>query len=255
MQTKLLTQIRTTYSDLNIKKDEKAVLKAFFEKNISKLENEEKSVLVLNLIAISKDLGVKESVETEQAKRIAKFIAEYYPKLSVEAIRIAFNMALTGTIKVDAEHYQSFDKKYISKVLNAYNDYQANVIKKVSDEAQKVERIKKEEEEMKKRNTPEFQQEMYEGLINYIQEYDELPDAWDFFSCYKHMMRSGMIKATVEELREFMERQRAKVKAELNRAKIENNRFNEMLYTRINVDENAFKSYWRAEYVKHLMKI
>lgn len=205
-------------------------------------------------MSISNDLGVKESPSREQLKSLVTFLHRNYGNLSIESIEYAFEMALTGALRVEVEHYQSFDKKYISKVLNAYQEHQRAIIKKASDEAQKMERELKEKHYKERRETPEFQAQMYNGAVNYIRENGELPEVYDWLSCYKHMNRAGLITDSTEELREFMESVKATASAELHRAKLEGNYYAERFNKAVLSEPKTLKAHWRAQYAKRYFK-
>ncbi len=201
-------------------------------------------------MSVSNDLGVKESPNNEQLKSLVMFLRRNYGNLSIESIEYAFEMALTASLPVEVEHYQSFDKKYISKVLNAYQKHQRSVIKKTSDEAQKMEREIKEKHYKERRETPEFQSQMYNGVVNYIRENGELPEVYDWLSCYKHMNREGLITDSTEELREFMESVKKTASAELHRAKLEGNYYAERFNKAVLNEPKTLKAHWRAQYAK-----
>jgi len=235
-------------------KADKSVLRGYFSKKVTEYQSEEIKLLGLKLMAISKDLGVKESPDHNELKGLVSFLLRNYGNLSIESIEYAFELALIGSLKVDVEHYQSFDKKYISKVLNAYMDHQRSIIKKISDQATTKEREMKERTYKERRQTPEFQEEIYNGLVKYIQDKGELPDVYDWLSVYRHMKRKGLITATTEELKEFMESIKSKAISDLNKAKLEGNYYAERFNKAILSEPNTLKAHWRAQYAKKIFK-
>ncbi len=69
------------------------------------------------------DLGVKTMPDKYAQKRIVYYLLSYYKDFSIEEIRLAFELAIVGKLEIEIEHYQSFDIKYLSKILNAYRKY------------------------------------------------------------------------------------------------------------------------------------
>ncbi len=51
------------------------------------------------------------------------YLLSYYQDFSFGEIIKAFELALVGKIKVNIEHYDSFDIKYLTKILNAYRGF------------------------------------------------------------------------------------------------------------------------------------
>lgn len=48
------------------------------------------------------------------------FLKTNFGKMTCEEIRLAFKMALSGTIEAETNHFQNFCAPYIAKILNAY---------------------------------------------------------------------------------------------------------------------------------------
>ena len=76
-----------------------------------------------NIAIVITDLGVKTMPDKYAQKRIIYYLLSYYKDFSIEEIRLAFELAIVGKLEVEIEHYQSFDIKYLSKILNAYRKY------------------------------------------------------------------------------------------------------------------------------------
>lgn len=85
------------------------------------------------------DMGIKNLPSKTTEQRIIYYIVNYYKDFSLQEIRKAFELAIIGEIEVDAEHYHSFDIKYICKILNAYRKRRTKA------------------KELVKRNTPQIQ--------------------------------------------------------------------------------------------------
>ncbi|MBL4898579.1 MAG: hypothetical protein JKX76_02905 [Colwellia sp.] len=66
------------------------------------------------------DLGVKTLPDKAGQQRIAHYIINYFGDFNTEEIKMAFELAIVGELDVDAEHYNSFEPKFVSKVLIAF---------------------------------------------------------------------------------------------------------------------------------------
>jgi hypothetical protein len=234
--------------------NERTVLRAFCQKRIAEYQGDEKNAIQAKLWGIALDLGIKQSIEPDALKRLTVFLIEKYPKMTVESLGVAFDMALAKEFDVNTDHFQSFDKKYVATILNAYKSHQNKVVKKASDEADRIERENERKAASQRQKSPEYQKQMYEGLLKYVQEKNEMPDAWNFNACYHHMRKNGLITESVDKLRAFMEQVKQRVQIELNTAKIEQNKVSEARCMRILNSEDGIKAHWRAEYVKEYFK-
>lgn len=78
------------------------------------------------------DLGLKTIPDQLAQKRMIHYLLSYYQDLSFEEIIKAFELALVGKFPVNVEHYDSFDIKYLTKILNAYREYKRQNIPKLA---------------------------------------------------------------------------------------------------------------------------
>ena len=72
---------------------------------------------------IISDLGINAMPDQYSQKRIIYYLLSYYQDFSIRDIQLAFEFAIVGKISVDIEHYQSFDVKYLSNILNTFRKY------------------------------------------------------------------------------------------------------------------------------------
>lgn len=84
---------------------------------------------------IIKDIGLKQPSEHEYKYfilRIANILSQYYSRLTIAEIKLAFEMLIIGRLG-QIEHYQQLSVDYVCKVLNAYKILQqkafANAVK------------------------------------------------------------------------------------------------------------------------------
>ncbi len=69
------------------------------------------------------DLGLKTIPDQSSQKRMIHYFLNYYHDFSFEEIIKAFELAMVGKIDISIEHYDSFDIKYLTSILNAYRQY------------------------------------------------------------------------------------------------------------------------------------
>lgn len=77
------------------------------------------------------DLGLKTMPDSLAQKRMIHYLINYYQDLSFEEIVKAFELALVGKFEVNTEHYDSFDIKYLTRILNAYRVYRNELTRKL----------------------------------------------------------------------------------------------------------------------------
>lgn len=94
---------------------------------------------------IAKDVGIREMGADMKITivRIAQIVKKYYEWFSMDDIRMAFELAVTGELNEflpkdkngnpDKEHYQMFNVDYFCKIMNAYKKYRSAVIDKATE--------------------------------------------------------------------------------------------------------------------------
>jgi hypothetical protein len=81
---------------------------------------------------ILKDIGIINYPDKYAQKRIIYYLLSYYKDFSLLEIRQAFELALSGKLQVNIEHYQSFDIRYLTRILNAYKEHKkAQILAKI----------------------------------------------------------------------------------------------------------------------------
>jgi hypothetical protein len=103
---------------------EQALLQSSLVKLTKAVEMETIRIEIGKIIStILKDIGIQNYPDQYAQKRIIYYLLRYYKDFSLTEIRQAFELALTGQVKVNAEHYQSFDMRYVSRILNAFREF------------------------------------------------------------------------------------------------------------------------------------
>lgn len=92
---------------------------------------------------VAKDIGLRNTGNEDYEMaivRIAQILKRYYGNMTLEEIRMAFELAITGELNdylpkdrngnPDKDHYQAFTPDYFCKIVNAYKVYRGRVIQK-----------------------------------------------------------------------------------------------------------------------------
>jgi hypothetical protein len=95
---------------------------------------------------ICKDVGYRNADPKEYEYltfRVCEILKRYYSTMTMREFRLAFEMCITGELddylpkgrdgQADRGHYQQFNAEYVCKVLNAYKQRRAQVLKKAND--------------------------------------------------------------------------------------------------------------------------
>lgn len=77
---------------------------------------------------IAKDDGLVRELELTEAVRIITFIRDYYGGMSIDDVKNAFEFKAAGKYQAP-EHYQSWSKNYVGKVLQAYRTFRHQKVK------------------------------------------------------------------------------------------------------------------------------
>lgn len=123
---------------------EKAVFLSSTAKTIAEYESGELSrELAKALRFIFKDIGFRLNDESELGYivvRLCEILKRYYSGFTIKDFRMAFEMSITGELDeflprnregaADRGHYQNFSAEYVCKILNAYKNRRASVLKK-----------------------------------------------------------------------------------------------------------------------------
>ena len=108
------------------------------------------------------DMGVKTLPDKAGEQRIAHYLLKYYRDLTIAEISLAFELAIVGKLAVDAEHYHSFDTKFVCKILNAYRAQRTIENRKISIQAEK-----------EKQKEPPTSEEIEQVLTDFLQSIDD----------------------------------------------------------------------------------
>lgn len=127
---------------------EKMVINSAINPTIENLESTNPLELIRKIGTVSeficKDLGIKTRYDTEEmtysATRFLMILKTHFKDLTIQDIKLAFELLEVGQLDEflpynkngipDREHYQTFNVRFYSKVLNAFKNYKSNIFGK-----------------------------------------------------------------------------------------------------------------------------
>lgn len=121
---------------LNHKDTEILKLKYNGPESFGLLDNSGKQELAIVLNRLCYFVGIKEPLSVDNLKMLISYLVRYHSNFNILELENAVMMACAGEFG-HVEHYQSFSSIYISKVLNLYNSYRAEIIHKYTTELNK----------------------------------------------------------------------------------------------------------------------
>lgn len=153
---------------------------------------------------IVRDLGIKNWKGDDAAydsARFLKMLRDYYGKMSFKQVELAFELLMIGKLdeflpkngqgQPDRGHYQSFDFQFVSKVLNAFLQFDRQVWGKAKGLIPEVLKEATEGERAEYRDS--FIDDIYEKFINY-KKFDVEPNFLLPFLVIEEFQRQGLVK-------------------------------------------------------------
>lgn len=148
-------------------------------------------------------IGVPKSEDlAEEFSVLVNFLKQNYPHLTIDEIRLAYNLSVTRKLK-DVEFYGYFSPMYVGKVLDSYLYYRKITMADVIREKEKHDQ---EVEELKNRPTTEkMAKDTRELIQNYYLEWKEKGEIRDVFSiAYNFLRKHKMMVITQDDINEAM---------------------------------------------------
>jgi hypothetical protein len=149
-------------------------------------------------------IGVPKNEDiSEELSILAKFLYEQYGHLTIEEIRLAYNLSVTRKLQ-DVEFYGMFSPLYVGKVLDSYLYYRKLTM---ADVIRAKEKHDQELKEQQNRPSPEQQCESTKAIVNDLyKQYKETGEIRDVFNiCYNFLRKHDMLVVTKEDIALAME--------------------------------------------------
>jgi hypothetical protein len=180
------------------------IVKGYYERKISTFfdaddKNEQFQNLHKLLVKWCVLTGVKPLPLDDEIRLFVEYVAEHFYRLSLMEIDNAFNLATSGKLNIDANHYQSFNVIYISSILNAYKDYIGKYILQYRKELEESLKVEPTEQE----RTQLMIESVLEGFDRFKEERKDNPFGW---VSYDFLSRLGVINIS-NEIKEEIKQQ------------------------------------------------
>ena len=162
--------------------------------------SEEELTYNVGLIAkyITRDVGIKK-VDDYDITRFRNILKSYYSLLSLQEIRMAFELAMTGGLdeylprdkdgNPDKNHYQTFNIEYITKILNAYKKCRRDT------EHKAYTAFPRQTDNLSQETKAHYKRAWKKTFLNSYLRYKyrgELPDNVNFFLLYSETDKMGL---------------------------------------------------------------
>lgn len=154
------------------------------------------------------DLGVSSALDTGAEKRLTYYVVNYYRDFSIEEIRLAFELAITGELPVNIEHYQSFDIKYICAILTAYRKKRTESFRKY---------VNVDEFKVKQPTPAEIRRNYIQNIIDRYTDFAQTGKLsfMRYDNAYNFLMDEGIMKVDEQQWLTFLEKARDELVREL----------------------------------------
>ena len=149
-------------------------------------------------------IGVPKSEDlAEEFSVLAKFLHDNYSFLTIDEVRLAYNLSVTRKLK-DVEFYGYFSPMYVGKVLDSYLYYRKITM---ADALREKEKHEQELKELANRPSPEQQANDMKILIrDYYNEWKEKGEIRDIFGiAYNFLRKHKMITITEDDIKAAMD--------------------------------------------------
>tara|TARA_B110000908_G_C10249743_1_gene451155 strand:+ start:1299 stop:2015 length:717 start_codon:yes stop_codon:yes gene_type:complete len=194
---KLSTELQTIPTNV-VNSSEKEVLHYIINKpkTFKDFDNNDKQKLGVYLIAMSKFLGIKQTLDDVQRKLLVNTLCSEVKNFSFEELDKAFKMASMGKFEeIDNQHYQFLSPIYISNIINAYIKYRNGIYKKYKNhkDSNVVEK-KLSKEDIIRISTNFIKDEIEEYKENKEEYFDSEYKIIMYKHSYKTLKKAGIIK-------------------------------------------------------------
>ena len=203
-----IQKYQTTQWDLsktsNLTRSETRVFKHIQEPSIAVLSETDEDFelkIAKALLEIMTDLGIKTSPDEYSQNRIVYILQTYYREMSIGELKLAFELAFMDILSVDIEHYNSFDIKYLTRILNAYRAYRSEKRKAIDEKL----------EQDKPEPTPEELAQRHRNFLNRIVEAYEKYKNDDVFEVritwlvYDFLLENDLLEISENQWNVFIE--------------------------------------------------
>lgn len=137
-----------------------------------------------------------DKIDKIQTDVIVNFLRNHHEQTTVEELKIAFNLGVSGKLDIDMTHYQNFNSMYFSNVLLSYKRFKAKIIR----------------ENPVKKELGTTTTNMDEQCLKAFEEFRKKGSYYDCFNCvYNYLDKRNVLNLTPTRKNEFMEKAKTSV--------------------------------------------
>lgn len=184
---------------------ELAIAKTYAEKRIGDFTREDMTKLVEIMAQWRILLGVTSEPTEQELIIICQFMYDNFKKFTLADVRLAMNWAIGGRLDVGFVTQKNISSYYVSRVMNAYDDYKRHIFNDMMAEREKY-RQRLEIDKPRPQTPKEKAETFKEFVVSMYRAYQNggmLYDVGD--SLYDWIKRTGQLNPTKEEVQAAVE--------------------------------------------------
>jgi hypothetical protein len=184
---------------------ELAIAKTYAEKRIGDFTREDMTKLVEIMAQWRILLGVTSEPTEQELIIICQFMYDNFKKFTLADVRLAMNWAIGGRLDVGFVTQKNISSYYVSRVMNAYDDYKRHIFNDMMAEREKyrqrleIDKPRPQTPKEKAETFKDFVVSMYKAYQNDSLLYDVGDSLYDWIK------RTGQLNPTKEEVQAAVE--------------------------------------------------
>lgn len=180
---------------------ELAIANTYAEKKIGDFTREDMTKLVEIMAQWRILLGVTSEPTEQELIIICQFMYDNFKKFTLADVRLAMNWAIGGRLDVGFVTQKNISSYYVSRVMNAYDEYKRHIFNNMMHEREKyrqrqeIDKPRPQTQQEKAETFKEFVVSMYRAYQNGGMLYDVGDSLYDWIK------RTGQLNPTKEEIK------------------------------------------------------
>ena len=201
---------------------ELAIAKTYAEKKIGDFTREDMTKLVEIMAQWRILLGVTSDPTEQELIIICQFMYDNFKKFTLSDVRLAMNWAIAGKFDVGFVTLKNINSYYVSRVMNAYDEYKRQIFNGFMEEREKMRR-RQEIDKPRPLTNQEKAETFKDFVVSMYRAYQGeglLYDVGD--SLYDWIKRTGQLNPNKQEIQEAVEYGRRRFNEEMQEKNLKN---------------------------------
>lgn len=201
---------------------ELAIAKTYAEKKIGDFTREDMTKLVEIMAQWRILLGVTSDPTEQELIIICQFMYDNFKKFTLSDVRLAMNWAIAGKFDVGFVTLKNINSYYVSRVMNAYDEYKRQIFNGFMEEREKMRR-RQEIDKPRTLTNQEKAETFKDFVVSMYRAYQGdglLYDVGD--SLYDWIKRTGQLNPNKQEIQEAVEYGRRRFNEEMQEKNLKN---------------------------------